>query len=354
MPQGKFERRHRRKGADYEFHAAFRYSTGAPRGRAPKLTGIQAINTPPTCYFLAIESGGSGTRIALSDGVGQKVHVARCGSGSALYRDPETFAAAFGVALAQALAAAPRRGGIRAVGLAGPMDEALVARLLDLKLPGVYRTAYSEGDIARGLYDLEAGVALVAGTGCSCSAVDEAGVVTSLGGYGPQFGDEGSAYWIGREGLKAAFLAEQHRIEETALLDAARTFYGVVSPWGIHDEAQGTGHVPAPRAAAFAPEVDRAAQGFDRRAMEILDEAGAHLGQLILDTAGQAKLDTVPVPLVMTGGALRAGRLVAAIERKLAESSILFSHYPIVHDPIDGLIRLLIRKHEARTLNDVS
>lgn len=318
-------------------------------------TEEQDIDHPTTEFYLAIESGGSGTRVALADNTGRVLHLERCGSGSALYREPEAYIAAFQRALTHMLeATAVPREAIHYAGLGGPLDVNLVTGVLEQTLPGVPRQVYSEGDIARGLHDLRTGVALVAGTGCSCSAVDEDGVLTTLGGYGPQFGDEGSAHWIGREGLKAAFLAEQDRIEPTTLLDAARVFYEVDSPWGIHDEAQGSGHVPAPRVAAFAAEVDRAAQGFDRRAMEILDEAGAHLGGLILETAKQARLNTVPVPLVMTGGTLRARRVVAAIERTLAEGPLEFTFFPIVHDPIDGLIRLLIRSTEARTLNDVS
>jgi len=305
--------------------------------------------------LLAIESGGSGTRIALADADGTLRHLERCESASCLYRDPKAFAMTFGQALNRALdGAKPGRESIVLAGLAGPMDQALVTSLLNRELSDVPVKVYSEGDIARGLYDITVGVALVAGTGCSCSAVDESGTLTSFGGFGPQFGDEGSAYWIGCEALKAAFLAEQERIEPTALLDAARAFYGIQSPWDIHHEAEGTGHVPAPRIAAFASEVDRAARHFDGTAMLILDAAGEHLGQLIIDTTERARLNTLPVPLVMTGGALHAPRVVAAIERKLAEAPIEFSHHPIAHEPINGLIRLLQRCYDARTLDDVS
>jgi glucosamine kinase len=304
---------------------------------------------------IAIESGGSGTRIALAGPGGAFVRLERCASGSCLYRDPAGFASGFNEALGRVLAVTTaQRHTIRAVGMAGPMDEPLVRGLLNGALPGVPQYTYSEGEVARGLYGIRAGIALIAGTGCSCSAVDEAGVLTSFGGYGPQFGDEGSAYWIGQEGLKTAFLAEQGRIEPTALLDAARAFYDVASPWGIHEEAGGTGHVPAPRVAAFAAEVDRCARDCDCCAMHILDEAGAHLGQLILDTAARARLRTAPVPLVMTGGALRAPRVVSAIARKLATSPLQFTHYPIAHDPIGGLIRLLQDPNDSRTRENVS
>lgn len=277
----------------------------------------------------------------------------RCPSGSALYRDPDGFAEALRGAIAR-VCAGGSKAQLAAIGLAGPMDVDLAARVLDEVLPGVPRHVYAEGDIARGLYDLRAGVALVAGTGCSCSAVNEAGELLSLGGYGPQFGDEGSGYWIACEALKAAFLAEQGRIPPTPLLDAARAFFGVKSPWDIHREASGTGHVPAPRIAAFAAAVDPVAEGGDACAARILSEAGAHLARLVVETAARAGIAADPVPLVMTGGALRSARTVSALKGVLAAAPIAFHMYPIVHEPIAGLIRLLQRATGARTLDHVS
>ena len=218
------------------------------------------------------------------------------------------------------------------------------------ELPGVPVLEYSEGDLARGIYGITAGVALVAGTGCSCSAIDEQGDLTSLAGYGPQFGDEGSAYWIGREGLKAAFNAEQQRIAPTTLLEAVWHFYGVTSPWALLEEASDGGHLPAPRVAAFAVEVDRCAQGDDSAAEGILDKAGTHLGHLIIETAQHASFVRSPVSLVMAGGALRSAHVVSAIHRSIENSPITFHVHPVVHEPIAGLIKLLQCSNEARNV----
>jgi len=237
---------------------------------------------------------------------------------------------------------------VRIAGLAGPVDRDLILYAITREVPGVPVLEFTEGDLARGLYGITAGVALVAGTGCSCSAVDEAGVLTSLAGYGPQFGDEGSAYWIGREGIKAAFHAEQARIAPTTLLEAVQGFYGVASPWDLLEEAEG-GHIAAPRVAAFAAEVDRCAQGDDASAEAILDQAGLHLGQLVIETTRHACFLGTPVPLAMSGGALRSDYVVAAIRRCLEGSPITFHVHPVAHEPIAGLIKLLQRSNEART-----
>lgn len=308
------------------------------------------MNTPEHSLFLAIESGGSGTRLALADAGGHILHEVRCPSASPLYRDRDAFGAVFTKTLEHVLTReGVNRAAVQAVGLAGPADAAAMHTILEVALPRVPRVEHSEGELGLARYDLTQGIALVAGTGASCHALDAAGKRSAIGGYGPQFGDEGSAYWIGREGLKAAFRAEQGRIEPTALLDAARDFYRVDSPWHLLQEATLGGHIPAPRVAAFAAVVDATAAADDPRATMLLEEAGQHLGTLILDMASHSHFDIVPIPLVMTGGVFHSTRILAAIETVLARAPYLFTVHPIVLEPITGLIRLLIRDITIRT-----
>lgn len=305
----------------------------------------QAIKSPDPTYFLAIVSGGSGTRLALADASGRVLRQEHCGSTSPHFRRPASFTNTLVHALSRVLASdAPR---VHAAGMAGPADHTQVRGALDHLLPNLPVFEFSDGDLARGLHGMTTGVALVVGTGCNCSAVNERGMLTTLGGYGPQFGDEGSSYWIGREGLRAAFQAEQKRGAPTMLLDSVRRFYEIKSPWNILMEAEGSGYVPAPRVAAFAREVDRMAEAGDERAAAILEEAGKHLGSLIVETAQQARFALAPVPLAMSGGALRSTRVRTAIERYLAVSNVDFLVHPVVHEPIAGLITLLRRANET-------
>lgn len=307
----------------------------------------QVIITSDTSYFLAIESGGSGTRVALADGYGHILQQARCESASPLYREAENFSAAFARALAIAMAAVtPEK--IRGAGMAGPADVVLIRTTLMRLLPGLPIHEFTEGDLARSVHNIAAGVALVAGTGCSCSAVGDNGKLTTLGGYGPQFGDEGSAYWIGLEGLKAAFRAEQGRIASTVLLEAARNFYQIQSPLDILEEAESSGHVPAPRIAEFAVEVDRAMILGDSLSAAILADAGTHLGRLIVETARHTAFSMPPVPLALSGGAFRSTRLVDAVVRTVKSSEIPFKIFPVVHEPISGLIKLVIQVCDDR------
>jgi len=302
------------------------------------------IDTKNDMTCLAIESGGSGTRLALAGPDETILHEAHCRSASPLYRDANGFQAEFAGTLDRVLQAEgviPEA--IAVVGLAGPADRASIHAALKHRLPRVPRIEHSEGELGLARYDLQEGIALVAGTGASCHAIDHQGTRSAIGGYGPQFGDEGSAYWIGREGLRAAFRAEQKRGEETKLLEAARDFYHIESPWQLLDEAQAGGHIAAPRVAEFAAAVDGVAADWDKTARAILEEAGTHLGNLVIDMAARTDFDVEPIPLVFTGGVFHAKRVLSAIEATLSRSPYLFAYHPVVLEPISGLIRLLQR-----------
>ena len=55
------------------------------------------------------------------------------------------------------------------------------------------------------------GVALRAGTGVACLAVAEDGVPFVVDGHGYLLGDDGAAFWLGREGLRAVLRAMDGR-----------------------------------------------------------------------------------------------------------------------------------------------
>lgn len=74
------------------------------------------------------------------------------------------------------------------------------------------------------------GVVLIAGTGTIAVGEDRHGRVARAGGLGYLFGDEGSGFDIGRQGLLAAARANERRGPATALWRAACEVFGVASP----------------------------------------------------------------------------------------------------------------------------
>ena len=91
----------------------------------------------------------------------------------------------------------------------------------------------TRSDVYMSLYGLTAGhpgVMVVSGTGSMGIGQDAAGQIHAVGGWGRITGDEGSGYWIAREGLRAAMRAADGLEPPTALLDAALEWAGVREP----------------------------------------------------------------------------------------------------------------------------
>ena len=58
-----------------------------------------------------------------------------------------------------------------------------------------------------GAIGLEPGVLVIAGTGSIAIGRQQDGTMIRVGGWGPEFSDEGSGYWIGREAIRSALWA---------------------------------------------------------------------------------------------------------------------------------------------------
>ena len=102
------------------------------------------------------------------------------------------------------------------------------------------------------------GVSITAGTGVACLALAHVGAPRIIGGHGFLLGDEGGAFWIGREGLRAVLRAADGRGPATALSDAAATRFDGLADLGerLHSVER-----PVNAIAHFAPDVMEAARG---------------------------------------------------------------------------------------------
>jgi N-acetylglucosamine kinase-like BadF-type ATPase len=112
-----------------------------------------------------------------------------------------------------------------------------------------------------------AGVLLLAGTGAIVIGRGRTGAWRRAGGLGPLLGDEGSAFWIGREWLRARTGGDR-----LALRTIAR------------------GPSPVAQIAALAPRVLARARQGDRRAARIIRDAQRHLARQAREVARQLAL----------------------------------------------------------------
>jgi N-acetylglucosamine kinase-like BadF-type ATPase len=151
-------------------------------------------------------------------------------------------------------------------------------------------TALSDVEIAhRAAFDGKPGVLILAGTGSIALGIDSKGRLARAGGLGPEKGDEGSGYWIGKKYL-AVILSESEgsrRSPKTEILRGACPRLSVSRAQNDID-VRGT--------AALAPKVLRKAVQGDPECLAIIRGAQGHLAHLIVDVVGRLwKTGTAPV-----------------------------------------------------------
>ncbi len=154
--------------------------------------------------MLGIDGGGSKTTFLLVDDEDREL--ARFDTGPSNYisvgRDRSIQAIAEGVGK---LPSKPDQvcGGFAGAGR--PEGRRHYEEALGTLLPDSRVNVESDAFIAYiGAIGIRPGLLLIAGTGSIVIGRRENGTMFRSGGWGPQFGDEGSGYWIGREAVRAA------------------------------------------------------------------------------------------------------------------------------------------------------
>jgi N-acetylglucosamine kinase-like BadF-type ATPase len=156
-----------------------------------------------------------------------------------------------------------------------------------------------------GATETGSGIIVVAGTGSIAYGRNAERRAARAGGWGYRFGDEGSAYWIVREALRASLRAEERWGPATSLgraiceatvsansNEALHRFYG--DDW------------PRERVAALAPLVDDAAAQGDAAAIEILNRAAQELALLVGAVRAQLWQPGDAVEVAYIGGVFRS------------------------------------------------
>jgi N-acetylglucosamine kinase-like BadF-type ATPase len=145
------------------------------------------------------------------------------------------------------------------------------------------------------------GIIVIAGTGTIAMGIDGNGRVARAGGWGWLIGDDGSAFAIGRAGLKAALYARDGIGRKTLLESMMAQHFDVVDLYDTKRIVYAP-HFGARGFAGLAPVVSHAAARQDPAALRIIQEAGQALAQETL--AVMCQLDFKGMPAVAPlGGA---------------------------------------------------
>ncbi|WIX81437.1 BadF/BadG/BcrA/BcrD ATPase family protein [Amycolatopsis carbonis] len=303
---------------------------------------------------VGVDAGGTSTRAIAVDATGAVLGSATAGGANPNSHPPAEAAARIASAIERALGG---RTDVRAavVGLAG------VSKLSDPAVAAVFTEAWRRiglAGVVRTVADAEVayasatsapdGTVLVAGTGSIAGRIRKRRMTATAGGCGWLLGDEGSAFWLGREavrstlealgrgpaltGLPAAVLAEAFGPSFVDSRDQVATSDNHDFPNSLVTEANRLAtaralitkvNAEAPiRLARFAPLVSAAAAAGEPAATEIV----ARAADLLIATALATRDPGEKTPVVLVGSVLTGtGPVGPLVQAGLAGLDVLTS-----------------------------
>ena len=178
----------------------------------------------------------------------------------------------------------------------------------------------------------EPGVITIAGTGSIAFGRNAAGRTGRAGGWGYLFGDEGGAFHIARQALRAALRFEEGWGPPTALRQALLEATGSSSANELLHRFYST-EFARPRIASFAKLVDEVARRGDATALEGLREAARELAAIAVAGRNQLFDRGEPFRAAYVGGVFRS-----AIVLEEFRGLIGFECAPPIHGPAAGAL----------------
>jgi len=189
----------------------------------------------------------------------------------------------------------------------GPADKEAILRAL---VPADRLLVTTDAEIAlSGATEAGEGIIVIAGTGSIALGRDASGAHVRTGGWGYIFGDEGSAFDIVRQALRAALRMEEGWGPATAIRQVllaaaeARDSNDLMHRFYQPDW-------PRDRVAGLATLVDQAAGNGDSVALEILKAAAQQLASLVGSVRAQLWRPGDPVAVAYAGGVFESARLL--------------------------------------------
>ena len=184
------------------------------------------------------------------------------------------------------------------------------------------------------------GVVVIAGTGSMAYGRDAHGHAARAGGWGFVLADEGSGYWLGRQALRAAVRAVDHRGPRTILTDRVFAHYGVSRSADLAREVYAGGVKPA-AIASLAADVDSAAGDGDAVALKIIDAAATELAWAARAVARRLHLEQGPI--ILSGGVFQLARTLDGRVRRALEADLPSAPVRVLDvEPAYGAVRFAL------------
>jgi N-acetylglucosamine kinase-like BadF-type ATPase len=177
------------------------------------------------------------------------------------------------------------------------------------------------------------GAMLISGTGSMACGIDSEGKYHTAGGWGQVLGDEGSGYHIALEGIKAALHVYDGLGEPTLLTEMVIQFFKLNTLPELIDKIY---NPPVEKSviAAFAANVEKAADDGDTVALEILKSEARWLYKLALVITGKCNTKS----LGFNGSVLQQNKTVLAELSNLLAVHNITLQAPLFSPEIGALI----------------
>lgn len=270
------------------------------------------LDTESSALVLGMDVGATTSRAIVCDLQGRAIGSGTAGGGNPNSHPPEQAVGQIVAAARAALAGvAPARVRAAVLGMAG------VSAMTDTAIVREFEIGWQTVGIAaavRVITDCEvafaagspsaAGTVLIAGTGAIAARIADHRLIAVAGGHGWLLGDEGSAFWVGREAVRHALRAldrgERPPCELTA--EVCTRLLGDVQTGDTRRKLiTSVNAAPPIRLAELAPLVTSAARRGLPAAVEIVHRAAT----LLADTA--RRTHDCDAPIVLAGGLVAAG-----------------------------------------------
>jgi len=193
-------------------------------------------------------------------------------------------------------------------------DSRLLAALDTAATPTLRPQQYRCGNDAvcgwAGALGCEDGINLICGTG-SMAYGEFAGRSARAGGWGELFSDEGSAYWIAREGLNLFSRMSDARLPPGPLQDIVRRHFSLQSDLDLCAAIYGQKPSERSQLAALAPLIAAAARAGDLEALRLFDRAAEELVAFVDAVHRQLRVpDGRTVAVSYSGGMFQLSELL--------------------------------------------
>ncbi len=293
-------------------------------------------------FYLAVDGGGSKTKIALYDARGVQHGIlsvgpsAYCDIGvsavtTVLYEGIQALFSQVGATWAELKQAAFC---LSSVGERPSLDAQLTEQLVALcKNAVVVNDSYCALYAAHGGGE---GIVAVSGTGSIACGLDSQGNTARCGGYSPMFSDEGSAYWLGVKAMELFCKQDDGRVERSVLHTAFAQRLGVRSAFELMEWAEHARTGGRRRFAKLQLLLEAAANDGDASAASLYEQAARELSLLCSGLLSKLSFRNSPVKVSFSGGTFRAGKWVLEpFSRFLEENNCTLSR-PLLDVPVKG------------------